>query len=74
MRQRTARDPTAVLTGPEHQVLALAADGLTAPWIAQRLSLPLRTVEAHLGAVQERLGASDRAGAVAEALRRGLLT
>ncbi|MCS7250943.1 MAG: LuxR C-terminal-related transcriptional regulator, partial [Thermoflexus sp.] len=52
---------------------ALAAEGLTNRAIAQRLGISPRTVEYHLGQIFQRLGVSDRAAAVREALRRGWL-
>jgi len=46
---------------------------VAAPEIARRLFLSPATVKSHLGALYEKLGVSDRAAAVAEAMRRGLL-
>ncbi len=61
------------LTVRERQVLALTADGLTAPEIAARLQLGVATVRSHLQNLYEKLGVSDRAAAVAAAMRGGLL-
>jgi two-component system, NarL family, nitrate/nitrite response regulator NarL len=62
-----------VLTPREREVLVLTADGLSAPEIAERLQLGAATVRSHLQNLYEKLGVSDRAAAVATALRRGLL-
>ncbi|MCS6963719.1 MAG: response regulator transcription factor [Thermoflexus sp.] len=61
------------LTEREREILALAAEGLTNRAIAQRLGISPRTVEYHLSQIFGRLGVSDRAAAVREALRRGWL-
>jgi two-component system, NarL family, nitrate/nitrite response regulator NarL len=61
------------LTAREHEVLVLVADGLAAPEIAKRLFVSTATVKGHLQNLYEKLGVSERAAAVAEALRRGLL-
>ena len=57
----------------EREVLVLIADGLSAPDIAGRLHLSPATVKGHLQSLYEKLGVSERAAAVAEAMRRGLL-
>lgn len=62
-----------ILTPREQQVLTLTADGLTAPEIAKRLQLGAATVRSHLQNMYEKLGVSDRAAAVAAAMRAGLL-
>ncbi len=62
-----------LLTPREKQVLALTADGLTAPEIAEQLELGVATVRSHLQNVYEKLEVSDRAAMVAAAFRAGLL-
>jgi two-component system nitrate/nitrite response regulator NarL len=57
----------------EREVLGLTADGLSAPQIGARLHLSPATVKSHLQNVYEKLGVSDRAAAVATAIRLGLL-
>lgn len=57
----------------EREVLALTAEGLSAPQIGARLHLSPATVKSHLQNVYEKLGVSDRAAAVATAIRLGLL-
>ena len=51
----------------------LIAEGLSAPDIARQIHLSPTTVKTHLGTLYEKLGVSDRAAAVAEGMRRGLL-
>lgn len=64
---------TPLLTERERQVLELLCEGLSAPQIAARLFLGTTTVKSHLGRLYEKLGVSDRAAAVAEAMRRGIV-
>jgi two-component system nitrate/nitrite response regulator NarL len=61
------------LSPREHQVLILIADGLSAPAVGQRLHVSPATVKTHLKTLYEKLGVSDRAAAVAEGMRRGLI-
>ena len=61
------------LTPRESEVLRLIAEGLSAPEIGRRIHLSATTVKTHLRGLYEKLGVSDRAAAVAEAMRRGLL-
>ncbi|MCM4084297.1 AAA family ATPase [Paractinoplanes hotanensis] len=53
---------TAVLTGQELEIAALAAGGLTNKQIAERLYLSHRTVGAHLYRIFPKLGITARAG------------
>lgn len=61
------------LSGRERELLELAADGLTNPEIAGRLYLSPNTVKTYWQRLYDKLGTNDRASAVAEAIRRGLL-
>ena len=61
------------LSAREREILGHIAEGRSAPEIAKILYLSPATVKSHLGALYEKLGVSDRAAAVAEAMRRGLL-
>ncbi|WP_372791794.1 response regulator [Paraconexibacter sp.] len=70
MREREERPS---LTPREHEILVLTAGGFSAPAIGERLHLSQSTVKTHLKSLYEKLGVSDRAAAVAEAMRRGLL-
>jgi two-component system nitrate/nitrite response regulator NarL len=72
IRLRSAKERP-VLTSREREILGLTADGFSAPDIAERLTLSPTTVRTHLQHLYEKLGVSDRAAAVAEAMRRGLL-
>ena len=62
-----------VLTSREHEILLCIAQGKTAPAIGAELYLSTATIKTHLAHLYEKLGVSDRAAAVAEAMRRGLL-
>lgn len=61
------------LSAREAEVLAMIADGMSAPEIARRLTLSTATVKSHLQRLYEKLEVSDRAAAVATAMRQGLL-
>jgi DNA-binding NarL/FixJ family response regulator len=61
------------LSGRELAVLRLMASGATNPEIAERLYLSPHTVKDHTTALYRKLGARNRADAVARAQRRGLL-
>ncbi|MEA2374789.1 MAG: two-component system, NarL family, nitrate/nitrite response regulator NarL [Thermoleophilaceae bacterium] len=68
-----SEDDRPLLTKREQEVLRLVADGCSAPDTAKRLQLSQGTVKSHLQHLYQKLGVSDRAAAVAEAMRRGLL-
>ena len=57
----------------ERGVVQLIAEGLSAPQIGRTLHLSTATVKTHLQHIYGKLGVSERAAAVAEAMRRGLL-
>jgi two-component system, NarL family, nitrate/nitrite response regulator NarL len=61
------------LSPRERDVLVRIAQGRSAPAIAQDLHVSPATVKTHLKTLYEKLGVSDRAAAVAEAMRRGLI-
>jgi two-component system nitrate/nitrite response regulator NarL len=61
------------LSQREHEILERTANGLSAPDIARDLQISTATVKTHLRNIYEKLGVSERAAAVAEAMRRGLL-
>jgi DNA-binding CsgD family transcriptional regulator len=61
------------LTRRELQVLRLAAEGHDGPAIARQLVLSDATVKSHFGNLYSKLGVRDRAGAVARAIRLGLI-
>lgn len=62
-----------VMSSRERETLSLIAEGLSAPDIARVLHLSTATVKTHLHHIYGKLGVSERAAAVAEAMRRGLL-
>ncbi len=63
-----------LLTPREVQVLQLAARAFSAAEIAEELFLSPATVKRHFERAYARLGVSDRAAAVAEAMRQGFIT
>ena len=68
-RQRDA----GLLTSRELEILRMAADWLTNREIGERIYVSVGTVKTHLDNIYRKLEVSDRAHAVAVALRRGLL-
>jgi two-component system nitrate/nitrite response regulator NarL len=71
--QMRAVDDRPVLSPRERQVLVMIADGMSAPDVAGQLHVSPATVKTHLQTLYEKLGVSDRAAAVARAMRLGLL-
>jgi two-component system, NarL family, nitrate/nitrite response regulator NarL len=72
VRQRAA--PSApVLSAREREVLTRIARGQSIPAMAGDLFVAPSTVKTHVQRLYEKLGVSDRAAAVAEAMRQGLL-
>jgi PAS domain S-box-containing protein len=68
------RAPSSPLTPRELEVLQLSANGYNGPQIAERLVLSTTTVRTHFGHIYRKLDTTDRAGAVAKAMRLGLLS
>jgi DNA-binding CsgD family transcriptional regulator len=77
-------DPTTVLDIPDtpvgpalsprqQQVLEAMAEGMTNKEIGEQLGVTERTVKAYAQELYDKLDARNRAGAVAEAMKRGLL-
>lgn len=62
-----------LLSEREAQVLSLIAAGNSVPEISKQLIISGSTVKTHTRHLFEKLGVSDRAAAVAEAMRKGLL-
>lgn len=73
IQQRDGPNGRPELTARENEVLHLIAEGKSAPQIGREIHLSPTTVKSHLHTLYEKLGVSDRAAAVAEAMRRGLL-
>jgi two-component system, NarL family, nitrate/nitrite response regulator NarL len=67
------QDDAPALTKREQEILHLIAAGKSLPEIAKELYLGLTTVKTHVQHLYEKLGVSDRAAAVANAMRRGLI-
>jgi PAS domain S-box-containing protein len=61
------------LTAREREVLQLAAQDHSGPEIAKRLLVSPATVKTHFSHIYEKLGVTERAAAVAKALREGLI-
>lgn len=72
-RRRVDLEPSP-LSPRESEVLALAAEGLSGPQIAKRLVVSPSTIKTHFENIYEKLGVGDRAGAVAYAMRIGLIS
>lgn len=72
IRMRAAHDAPA-LTERELEILRLIAAGKSLPSIAEELVLGVTTVKTHVQHIYDKLGVSDRAAAVAEAMRRRLI-
>jgi two-component system, NarL family, nitrate/nitrite response regulator NarL len=68
-----AQPDVPVLSERERQVLQAFARGLSVPQTAAELFLGASTIKTYTQRLYEKLGVSDRAAAVAEAMRRGLL-
>lgn len=61
------------LTLRQREVLRLVAEGFSTKRVAAQLGLSAKTVEAHRGAIMQRLGIRDLAGLVRFAVRSGLV-
>lgn len=68
------RKPAEVLSDREMEVMRLATRGLSNQQIADELFLSLRTVQAHLGHIFNKLQVSSRTEAVVRALKEGWVT
>jgi len=71
-RRRAELGPTS-LSEREIEVLRLAAEGVSGPGIAEQLVLSPATVKTHFEHIYAKLGVGDRAAAVAQALRSGVI-
>lgn len=72
MRSDSVAVPPA-LTGRQTEILQSLTRGLTNKDIAKQLGLSIRSVEDHVDRILGRIGAANRAEAVAIALRKHLL-
>jgi DNA-binding NarL/FixJ family response regulator len=71
---RVRRPVDGTLSKREREVLALVADGTTNREAAKRLFVSEATIKTHLLHIYDKLGVRDRAAAVGEAYKRGLLS
>jgi two-component system nitrate/nitrite response regulator NarL len=71
--RRRAEPSGPSLSSREREVLNMIAGGRSIPAIAEALFLAPSTVKTHVQRLYEKLGVGDRAAAVAEGMRRGLL-
>ena len=74
LSHRSGEMTVPVLTSRELAVLQLAAQAHSAARIAEELHVSPATVKRHFERAYAALGVSDRAAAVGEAMRRGLIT
>jgi two-component system nitrate/nitrite response regulator NarL len=74
LAQRRGELVAPVLTPREVQVLQLAARAMSATAIAAEMQVSPATVKRHFEDAYARLGVSDRAAAVAVAMRQGLIS
>ncbi|MBN1935972.1 MAG: response regulator [Anaerolineae bacterium] len=70
---RAAGSPFVLLTGREHEVLALLAQGMTNKEIARMLVITINTVKRHLKSIFEKLDVHTRSAAAAQAIKAGIL-
>ncbi|WP_445149565.1 LuxR C-terminal-related transcriptional regulator [Baekduia sp. Peel2402] len=73
LSRRRAQLTDRTLSPRELEVLRLAAEGRSGPEIARQLFVSPSTIKTHFEHIYEKLGVGDRAGAVAYALRAGLI-
>ena len=65
------RRPMEMLSKREMEVLKLAATGMTNKDIGERLFISIRTVQAHLRSIFNKLGVGSRSEAILQGLKRG---
>jgi DNA-binding NarL/FixJ family response regulator len=71
--QYVDRRPDTPISKRERQILQMVAYGATTKEVAHDLGISPHTVKTHLERIFEKLGANDRAQAVAIAIRKGLV-
>ena len=71
--ERPVSSDDGLLTKRERDILRLAACGMSNALIADRLSVSIRTVQAHLTHIFDKFGVGSRTQAVIAGLRRGLI-
>lgn len=65
-------DPYETLTQREREIFHLAAEGMSNPQIAEKLSLSVRTVEMHRANLMKKLGLRSQTDLVKYAIKRGV--
>ena len=73
VRMGDASSETTPLSKREREILQRVADGATTKQVASDLGISPHTVKTHLERIFEKLGANDRAQAVAIAIRTGIV-
>jgi DNA-binding CsgD family transcriptional regulator len=68
-----AVDADTALTRRELEVLALMAEGASNKAIARRLGISVHTAKFHVGSLLDKLDATGRTDAVAQAVRQGVI-
>jgi DNA-binding CsgD family transcriptional regulator len=68
-----AADADTPLTRRELEVLALMAEGASNKAIARRLGISVHTAKFHVGSLLDKLDATGRTDAVAQAVRQGVI-
>jgi NarL family two-component system response regulator LiaR len=69
-----APEPEAILSEREMEVLKLAAKGMSNKDLGEALGISIRTVEAHMRSIFNKLGVGSRSEAVVLGLRKGWFT
>ena len=73
LTQSHAGDPYETLTGREREVLQLVAEGYSSTRVARRLTISVRTAEAHRANVMRKLRLKNHTALIRYALARGVL-
>jgi two-component system NarL family response regulator len=73
LRRLEEDDPSGVLSQREGEVLNLLRQGFSNAEIGKLLGISRRTARAHVSAILQKMGASDRTEAVTRGFERGLL-
>lgn len=73
IEQRVEPTVSVALSGRQRQILDMIADGMSSVTIAEKLVVSPETVRTHIKQLLRRLGAKDRAHAVARAYQLGVL-
>ena len=72
-QESRADDPYETLTPREREIFQLAAEGLSNPQIAKKLSISPRTIEMHRGNLMRKLGLKSQTDLVKYAVKRGMI-